>query len=404
MDERLYLADPELRSLATSVIETGEEAGRPFARLEQTVFYPEGGGQPADRGRLGDALVVDVQSRGDRVYHYVDRPVAAGPVRLELDWDRRFDHMQQHTGQHLLTAVCDDRHGWATLAFHLGESYSAIDLDAPSLNAAELTEVEDEANAVIREARPVRSRRVDRGELAGLKVRTRGLPDEPGSEVRLVEIENLDLNTCGGTHVRTTAELQVCHLIGTEKVRQQLRLKFAFGGRAIGLLRAAAAREAALKKLLGASPEAFVEVAAGWDRDRRGLSKALRSAEAELAAALAAGLAAAPEELVVRHLPERDPAFLRTLASRVLKAAPAKTLVLFGDDGEAAFFLVAAGTKTRRDVQDLGGRVQAALDGKGGGKGTSYQGRGPDRSRIPAAMETVDPGSCPRADPGDLDE
>ena len=235
MDERVFEGDAYCRTLATDVIEQGTEEGRPWVRLEATLFYPEGGGQPADRGRLGAARVVDVQSRGSHILHFLDRPVAPGPVAIEIDWPRRFDHMQQHTGQHMLTATCRGMYGLATRAFHLGESYSAIDLDPPALDAARMTAVEDRVNAIIREARPVRTRTVTPEEMATLAVRTRGFPDAVGDRIRLVEIEGIDLNTCGGTHVRSTAELQVCRLVGTEKMRGMLRLKFLFGALAYAL-------------------------------------------------------------------------------------------------------------------------------------------------------------------------
>jgi alanyl-tRNA synthetase len=168
-----------------------------------------------------------------------------------------------------------------------------------------------------------------------------------------------------------------------------LRLKFLFGERAVARMRAQDAWEASLKEVLGAGPEAFAEVAAGWDRDRRALRKALGQTEAELADALAVSVAAAPESLVIRHLAGRDAGFLRRLAGAVLEAAPAKTLALFGDDGAAAFFLVATGATAEHDAAELGARVATALGGKGGGRGGSYQGRGPDAARIPAAMEAL---------------
>ncbi|MBN2489278.1 MAG: alanyl-tRNA editing protein [Planctomycetes bacterium] len=389
MDERAFERDSYCRALASEVVECGVEEGRPWARLATTIFYPEGGGQPADRGRLGAAAVVDVQRRDERIYHFLDRPAVLGPVELELDWARRFEHMQQHTGQHVLTSVCKDRHGLATRAFHLGETYSAIDLDPPALDEARMTAAEDRVNEIIRDARPVRVHTVTPEEMAQLEVRTRGFPASVGERIRLIEVEGIDRNTCGGTHVRNTAELQVCRLVGTEKMHGMLRLKFVFGGRAVARMRAQDEREAALKEVLGAGPEAFPEVAAGWDRERRALQRALRQTEAELAAALATGLAAAPEALVVRHLAGRDAGFLRQLGTAVLAAAPAKALVLFGDDGTAAFFLVAAGEAAECDTAALGARLAAALGGKGGGKGRTYQGRGPDAGRIPAAMKTV---------------
>ena len=389
MDHRIFEDDSEVRALETEVIEAGNLDGRPFVRLEATIFYPDGGGQPADHGRIGEAVVEDVQRQGDRILHLLDRPLAPGPVRIEVDWERRFDHMQQHTGQHLLTAICQDRYGRNTHAFHLGETYSSIDLDGPDIGPALALEVEDAANEVIRASRPVRILGATGDSLGSMNVRTRGLPDDLEDTVRLVEIEGVDLNTCGGTHVRSTAELQVCRLLGTEKAHEFRRLKFAFGNRAIALLRASAVREAALKKVLGAAPEAFAEVAAGRDRDRRDLARALKRTEAELAEALAAGMRKIREDPVVRHLKGRNAGFLRALSRKVLDVATDKCLVLFGDDGKAAFFLVAAGEASTHDPGEIGSRIQEALGGKGGGRGREYQGRGPDAARIPGAVEAV---------------
>ena len=203
-----YERDPWLRELDVEVLETGVEAGRAWARLSDTVLFPEGGGQPADGGWLGEVPVDDVQRREGEVVHYLASAVAPGPGTLRLDWTRRFDHMQQHTAQHLLSALAADRFGWETTSFHLGEVTSDVELAVAALPPAGLAELEEAIAAEVRAARPVSTRRVPPEALPGLAVRSRGLPAGHVGDVRLVEIAGLDLNTCGGTHLASTAEIE----------------------------------------------------------------------------------------------------------------------------------------------------------------------------------------------------
>ncbi len=244
----LYEREPGRREAEAEVVAAGEQGGRPFVVLSDTLFYPEGGGQPADRGTIAGVAVLDVQRAGGTIRHLLERPIAPGSVRLALDWERRFDHMQQHTAQHLLSALAEDRFGWKTTAFHLGPAVSDIELAVPALAEETREALEEAVAAEIRAARPVRPRRVTREEFERLEaVRTRGLPDGHAGEVRLVEIEGVDLNTCGGTHLASTAEIEALHLLASEPMRGGTRLHFAAGaaraapdGRARGAQRAAA--------------------------------------------------------------------------------------------------------------------------------------------------------------------
>ncbi len=147
--------DPYLAELETEVVEVGEADGRPWAITADTVFYPEGGGQPADHGVMGAARVVDVHRRDGRVVHLLTEPIHPGPIHQRLDWRRRFDHMQQHSAQHLLTAVADVWFGWPTTAFHLGDEVCDIELDVPSVEVPRLAELEEAVAREIREARPI---------------------------------------------------------------------------------------------------------------------------------------------------------------------------------------------------------------------------------------------------------
>ncbi len=196
-----YDRDAYLTKLETEVLETGLEGSHFYAVTADTILYPEGGGQPADRGTLGSSAVLDVQKVDGVIQHILDGPVKLGPARMELNWERRFDRMQQHTGQHLLTAVAADVFGWKTTAFHLGDRVSDVELDAPDLGADKLKKLEEAVNSEISAGRAIRARRVSRDEYDELEVRTRGLPDGHTGDIRLVEIEGVDLNTCGGTHL-----------------------------------------------------------------------------------------------------------------------------------------------------------------------------------------------------------
>jgi alanyl-tRNA synthetase len=385
--------EPYRTQLSTRIVETGTDGLRPFAVLDETIFYPEGGGQPADHGEIeGEdvAAVVDVQKKEGSVRHYLDRPLAAGPATARLDWTRRFDHMQQHTGQHLLTAVAADQFRWETTAFHLGTELCDIEVDAAPLGAPDLASLEEAVAVEIRAARPVTARRVEAAELERLPIRTRGLPDGHTGDIRLVEIAGVDLNTCGGTHLRTTAEIEVIKLLGTEAIRGGTRLFFVAGGRVRRRLGAHEARNAGLRSILGAPDVGLVAAAEAKLDQLQEAQRRARSLEEELIAVLVDSAAKAPGAAFVRRFDGKGGDFLQRLARHLAAAAPLKTVLLASTDGEEHFFALGLGEKADVDVQRLGKEVVALLGGRGGGSGRVFQGKAPSLARFAEAKRLVE--------------
>ena len=299
-DAPTYEQKPTLTQLETSLVEQGTHQGRPYAVLEDTVFYPEGGGQPSDRGRLNGIEVIDVQKVDGLIYHLLEAPVASGPVILELDWQRRFDHMQQHTAQHLLTAVAADQFGWQTTAFHLGEHVSDIELDVKSLAKSELCLLEETVAVEVRAARRVSAHRVSLDEYDRMEVRSRGLPTGHSGDVRLIEIEDIDLNTCGGTHCVSTAEIEAIALLGTESVRGGTRVFYVAGERLRSRIGVEVFRTARLRSLLGVSDDQVVDAVEARVDQLKDNARLIRGMEEELASALAWQLTVEPEAVYKR--------------------------------------------------------------------------------------------------------
>jgi len=370
-----YEKDAYLSELKTEVIETGTEKGKDFAVLRDTVFYPEGGGQPCDQGWINEVAVSLVRQEKAKVRHYVEAPVPRGEATVKLDWARRYDHMQQHTAQHLLTALAQDRFGWQTKAFHLGNEVSDIELGVSQLSGEQLDFLEEAVAAEIRAARRVRSTRVTPGRLEKLKVRTRGLPAGHQGLIRLVEIEGIDVNTCGGTHVRSTAEIEAVKLLSTESMRGGTRLYFVAGRRVRKRLDEHETRNVDLRSLLGAPERDFAAAAKSRLDQIQELQRRERILRDELAEAASDALAHRPEDLLEAHFKSGDPAFLQSLAHKLQEKSRTKAALLTAGNEGDGFFVVVAGDRVGCDVQALGRQVAILLHGKGGGTGRIFQGR-----------------------------
>ncbi len=381
-----YERDPFAATLESLILHCGEERGRPFAVLVDTIFYPEGGGQPCDLGTLNGVAVVDVQKREGEIRHYLASPLTEGTATLELDWARRFDHMQQHTGQHLLTALAQDRFQWETTAFHLGPTVCDIELKTPGISLAQMLDLEEAVASEIRARREVSARWVTAEDYGQEAVRSRGLPEGHQGEIRLVQIEGLDLNTCGGTHLRHTGELEALKLLGTEAIRGGIRLSYVAGGRLRRRLGAHEQRNAAMRSLLGAPDEDLVSALTIKLDQLAAQDRRVRKLDEELAEHMALGLAAQPGALVELHLEAKEVGFLQKLARGILAAAPAKAVFLTTEANGQALFLLSAGDVSSLDVPTLGKAVAAILDAKGGGSGKSFQGKA---SNLKARGEAV---------------
>ena len=367
--------DPFLEELDTEVIDTGEEEGRAYAVLADTLFYPEGGGQPADRGQLNESLVIDVQKDGGRIRHYLDHSVQTGPAHLVLDWRRRWDHMQQHTAQHVLTAVALRDFGWRTTAFHLGPEVSDIELEVPKLERRDLDHLEQAVADEIRANRRVTYKEAQVEDFDRLGVRSRRLPEGFAGTVRLVDIEGLDLNTCGGTHLRSTAEIGTLCLLGTEPMRGGNRVFFLAGDRVRSRMAAHEARNQQLRSLLDTGDDELAEVVSLRIAREKDLARTARRLSEELAEAAALSLATRPDPVVDAHWDERDMAFLQKVARTLAEAAPAKVALLTAESGDAAMFAVVAGDESGVDPAEIGPRVAGALGGRGGGRSPVFQGK-----------------------------
>ena len=391
---RLYFEDPGLHGARAAVADVGRDEHGPFVVLDRTIFHPEGGGQPADTGTVAGVAVLDARDEGPVIRHYLAAELPARPgdvVELRVDAERRFDLSQQHTAQHLLTALLADRHGLPTTSFHLGARFVAIEVDGAVPSIQRLRDFEAEGNALIREDRRVSTRFIEREALSTERVRTRGLPVGQVGPVRLVEIEGVDLTACGGTHVASLRQLQALYLVDAERARGGARLRFVAGSRVLSELRTAAAVEGALKERIGTAPEEFARVLDGWDQSRRRLERRVRDLEGEAAAREGERLADSPATRIAERFPVATPAFLRAVASTVLSRRPDAVVVLMGesagDPDETACFLVQAGAAGPPDVEDLGRAVQRVLGGKAGGRGRTWQGSG---GRVPPALDPRD--------------
>jgi Ser-tRNA(Ala) deacylase AlaX len=384
-----YERNPYLTSLESEVIAAGADKGRPFVALADTVLYPEGGGQPADRGWVGGVAVEDVRVVDRQIRHYLAGPAPAGRVRVELDWARRFDHMQQHTGQHLLTAVAQERFGWPTTAFHLGERLSDIELDTPAISPEGLEALEEAVAAEIRAAHPVTARRVSPAEFAALPVRTRGLPEGHAGDIRLVEIAGVDLNTCGGTHLGSTAEIEALKLLGSEGMRGGVRLPFVAGGRLRRLLGTHAERAARLRQVLGASDEEMAAVAAAKLDQLKEAQRRIRVLEEELAGQAARALAGEGGRAAAAHWTDKDAAFLQRVGKEFVRLAPERIALLTAGPGDEGFFVLCAGERVALDLAAAGRSVAEILAGRGGGAGRLFQGKAAALSRRGEAMSML---------------
>lgn len=367
--------DPKLTRLDAEVVLADTEGGRPFVVLTDTVLFPEGGGQPADRGTVDGVAVLDVQRVDDAIRHVLAAPVPSRRVQVELDWGRRFDHMQQHTGQHLLTAVAEQAFGWHTAAFHLGERSCDIEVDAPEVEARQLRELEEAVAVEIRAARSVTARRVSRVEYEALEVRSRGLPQGHAGDVRLVEIEGLDRNTCGGTHCGSTAEIEALKLLGAESMRGGTRLSWVAGARLRRLHGEHHRRNAELRALLGASDDELVGRVESKLEQLREAERSLRDLEETLAIASAEALVARQGTILDAHWPGRALPFLQRVAREAARLAPDRVLLLTAGEEERGVFLLSAGEGAGLDVTTVGPSVAERLGGRGGGSGRIFQGK-----------------------------
>jgi len=232
MTERLYYNDSYGREFAARVVERSADGRTVY--LDRTLFYPASGGQPFDVGSIAGVAVIEVVDEEERIAHRLAAPLEAeGEVAGEIDWARRFDHMQQHSGQHLLSAVFEELFGLHTVSFHLGAESATIDLEGGGVEARMVTEAEWRANQVVAENRAMDVRFEDAGAAQGLRKAS-----EREGLLRIVSIEGLDRSACGGTHVRTTGEIGPILLRRTEKIRQSVRVEFVCGGRAVRRARA----------------------------------------------------------------------------------------------------------------------------------------------------------------------
>ncbi len=392
---RLYYDDSFLKEFTAKVLscKPAATASSPASKvpaweviLDQTAFYPNSGGQPCDFGKLGDAEVLDVCDRGEEIVHVVDRPVEAGGVKGCIDWARRFDHMQQHTGQHLLSAMFQKHFDLPTVSFHLGAEVCTIDMRGREPSEEVLEGAEQAANEMIFEDRCVSVRYETAEELSRLGVRKE--VDRQGV-LRAIEIESVELQPCGGTHVKSTGQIGMILVRRCTKIRQDWRVEFVCGGRVekvarrdFQLLREAADKlKCAPEDVVSSAERALTERDANFKKIRVLLQ---RLAEAEAALALQS-VAAGPDALrVVSRVFEDVPGeYLGFFGTAIAKME--KTVVLLGL-ASAGDLLFAQNPSSEKDMNTLLKRVFEKCGGKGGGTRDFARGKLGDPSQVGNAL------------------
>ena len=388
MTERLYYTDSYLREFRARVTDRDGHGRRIY--LDRTAFYPTSGGQPYDTGAIAGVPLIEVVDEGERIAHVLAAPLPsgdAGEVECRIDWKRRFDHMQQHSGQHLLSAVFMERLGIATVSFHLGEDSATIDLNTASLDTARVVEAERRANEAVFENRLLTVSFADAEQTRDLRK-----PSAREGTLRIIAIEGLDRSACGGTHVARTGEIGPVLLRKLDRIRNMVRVEFLCGGRAVTRARADFEALSRVSQMVsGSLDETPQAVAAQLEAARNG-DKLRRKLEADLAqyrgGELYAG--ATPGETglryVLRRLPSGNLEDIRAIAQS-FTANPQAVFVAALDQPPAV--LLAASADSGVDAGKLLKNALMQAGGRGGGNSRMAQGSLPSLEALERVLSRL---------------
>ena len=396
--ERLYWNDAYLRQFEARVVAFTEYAGKPAVTLDATAFYPEGGGQPADRGTLGGMSVIDVQERAGDIYHVLGLGEAPLPAALvtgatvsgEIDWQRRFDYMQQHSGQHILSGgfwrLCQGE----TVSWHLGEEYTSVDIQVPTLSPEQAAEVEHAANEILWNDIGIEARIYAPDEVAALGLR-RGPKVE--SDIRIVSIGGWDAIGCGGTHVLSAGRVGGIGIRRWETRGGVTRVEFLCGQRALDDYRRKTRALTAIGQMLAAPLDGLEAATGQMLQTQAALRENLEKATNALLAREASDLLSASAHSANGHpvvcvaLEAREVADLRALAARIAEGGGIALLGATSPDGSRASLVFTCDKSLPLDLNKALQQVLAQLGGRGGGQKFAAQGGGPNVAGLHPALD-----------------
>ncbi|MEM8857381.1 MAG: DHHA1 domain-containing protein [Chloroflexota bacterium] len=389
MSKRLYYSDSYTIEFSANIVERLVYRESPAVVLDQSFFYPTSGGQPHDVGRLSGVLVKDVFVRKEdgAIIHVLNEEPEAVEVSGVIDWNRRFDHMQHHCGQHILSRAFIDAAAAPTVSFHMGPESCTIDIDIAEMSSDKLLEVENLANAIVQENRPVTVSEVTLEKAKSLPIRK--LPPVSDGLIRLVDITDFDLTACGGTHVARTGEIGIIKVTKVERRKKHLRVEFLCGRRALADYGQKSAIIQTLTKSLSTGPSKLADSVEKLQQESKSLSRELRTLKREK-------FTRAAEALESSFLDQDDLSFLihtftdqeglddmRQIAT--ILTSKENRVVFFGSAGDQAMLYFASSAGEKHHMGKLLRSVLPLINTKSGGGGPSHaQGGGQ-----PATVEEI---------------
>ncbi|MBY6054646.1 DHHA1 domain-containing protein [Cytobacillus firmus] len=375
--KKLYYENPYIKTFETELVyQAADDKERVYAVLEETAFYPTGGGQPHDKGTLNGIKVVDVEEADGEIRHYLERelePSISG-ISGEIDWNRRFDHMQQHAGQHILSAAFEELYGYKTVSFHLGKEILTIDLEISELPVGHAEEAERLANAIILENRPIEARWVSAEEASQFPLRKQLSVSE---DIRLVIIPEFDYNGCGGTHPTSAGQVAGVKILDWERQKKKIRVQFICGSRILTQLQTKHEITGNLSQLLNAPEQDLPSAASRLIEIGKDLEKQLEAAKEALLAYEAKEMFTAGKEKCISKVFEgRSIQELQKLARLIASQTENADVILINETADKLQFVCARGADSESDMKSLSAELLQKINGKGGGNPQFAQGGG----------------------------
>jgi alanyl-tRNA synthetase len=372
MTNKLYYEDAYIQTFSASIIKQEQD----FVVLSETAFYPTGGGQPHDIGTLNGIAVTNVEIVEGEIRHYLETslPVNTAHVNGSIDWRRRFDHMQQHAGQHILSAAFDQLFEWKTVSFHLGKESCTIDLNISEASEQQLQQVESLVNEIILENRPIETKWVTEDELVQYRLRKATKVRE---DIRLVIITNFDYNACGGTHPKTTGQVGLIKILQIEKQKRMIRVEFVCGNRVITHLHR---KQGIIANLISSlsSPEEKLEDAVKILLDNgKSFEKQIANLKEPLLKYEAKELIRHSEGTTTTSIfQNRTIQDLQKLAKLITLESIESVCVLISENENRLQLVAAKGSSVDQNMKELMEYILPLINGKGGGNDLIAQGAG----------------------------